>query len=1179
MHTRPLVGIVLFLSALALLSCGGGSSGGGNIPPTPTPAAADFQLVVASPGVTAQQGGAQQSQTVQVNPLNGFTGTVSVTLSGLPTGVAASPSGPFSITVTGLGAATAFQLTASRTSLPGATTVTLTGTSGTITHTVTFSLTVRQAAPFAIQVSRSSVSLAPASSATVQVSVTANPGISPQLNLNVSGAPNGSQIFISSPQGILTLTNPLTFSILATVLAQPLQNFPVMVVASDNANNTSLETVLLTVTVPPPNTTPTRSTFFRTDQSPTGMVYDQSRKLLFVSVEILNEVVVLSTVDGHEVASIPVSFPAGIDEAADGSAVYVVSPLVGGVAIIDPNLLQVIGHSSVPSSVSGLTKAVTFFQVAALSNGKVLFYPTFDVVDLTKPPFFLWDPTADTFTRFGPQNLSANVGLISRSADHSKVLAHSGVFNGGFLYDVTTDSFIGPNSAITGFPAIKPDGSQIAATLFQNSSFLLGFYDSNFNLLASLPIEEFSLTTGAPRPFYSLDGKFLYLVPDQQIGTGSPGPVATVIDTTTFAVIGVVPAFTFDATLPFGGQWITTFALDETGMVFGATFGGVGFLDMTSTTFLKEPLPGPFSVQPSLASLTSSTQAQLDGVGFSQGLPLGLFLGAPPASPQSLAATNISVQDNNFVNLSIPHGVTAGAANTTLTRSDGFFEVRPDAVSFGPTILRIDADAGSPSGGDSIKIIGYGLSRPNTQVSIGGRLATISQQAGGIPGQLFPTERILLKTPPGVAGMADVTVSTPSGSTTVAGGFQYLNTVQVHPMSGILDAIVYDKTRQRLYVTNQDHNRVEIFDLGTNTFLSPVAVGSQPTALTLTPDSNLLAVINRGDGTVSVINTATMQVTATYSALTSADKQIGCGGEVLNITSAAPHRALVDIGCTSLAFNGLFHLINLDTGSLDCTGVAGCSANGTDIVFGVGLAGLASSSDGTKIFLATTTGGGSPLPVGVLDLTANTLTSGFSADFDDAAISADGTIFAGNFAVLNASAELKGFMAYEPYADTENVSLHNVFGEKLNPSGSLLFYPQDSGVDIFDTHTGRLVRHIVLADPIPADSGGMALDETGMKMFLISNTGITIAQLFQAPLGLATVNPAAGPQGTVVVIRGSGYQNGATVTFGTTQVSATFVDSNTLHATVPALPPGAVRISVKNPDGHQYSLDDAYTVN
>ena len=107
----------------------------------------------------------------------------------------------------------------------------------------------------------------------------------------------------------------------------------------------------------------------------------------------------------------------------------------------------------------------------------------------------------------------------------------------------------------------------------------------------------------------------------------------------------------------------------------------------------------------------------------------------------------------------------------------------------------------------------------------------------------------------------------------------------------------------------------------------------------------------------------------------------------------------------------------------------------------------------------------------------------------------------------------------------------------------------------------------------------MALDEKGTKMFLISNTGVTVAQLYQVPLSLATLSPATGASGTTVTLRGCGFQSGATVFFGTVQVSATFVDSNTLKATVPTLKPGPIRVAVKNPDGHQYALDDAYTVN
>jgi DNA-binding beta-propeller fold protein YncE len=1134
--------------------------------------AADFQLVMEAPTMTAQQGGAPQLQSVQATPINGFKGTINVSVTGLPSGVTTIPSTLSPITVVTGFEGSAFQVAASLNAALTTSTITVTGTSGAISHSVTFSVGVRQAAPFSIQLSPSSVSLTPGSATTATVTVTSNANPAPQLGVNVSSPPNLLQVSAGSPGMLISPTNPGSIPIQATVLAQPLQNFPVSVIASDNANNTAFVTLLLTVTVPfVSNTTPTRSTFARTDHSPTGIVYDPLRKLVFASVEILNEVVVLSPVDGHQIASIPVNFPGNIDVAADESAVYVVSPFLGGVTIIDPNLLQVVGHSDVPSSVSGSLEQA-FSQVVALSNGKVLFTPEIGFAGFQ--PFYLWDPATNTFSKFGPSSLSIFGGLLTRSADHSKVVSFGETFGSqGFIYDVTTDTFSGPTPLLGGGAAISPDGSQIAASLSLSSPAQLVFLDRNLNQLASLPANAFF----GGRLFYSLDGKRLYIVPEGLCGCN---PVVSVIDTTTFSPLGVVPAFQFGANSIFSG-FFGPLALDETGMLFGGSFQGVGFLDLGNPTFLREPLPGVFfSMKPSLASIFAPSAAQLSG-SLAAGDTYNVFFGAPPASPQSLKASNVTFQSQNFLNLTIPAAGKAGPANATLTRTDGFFQVMPDAITYGPTILAVDGNAGPASGGSTITIIGYGLSRPNTEATIGGQPATITQQLPAILdlGRMLPIERMTVTTPAGTAGQGDVVVSTLAGSTTLPGGFHYLNSFAVHPAAGLLDAIVYDKLRQRLYISNQDHNRVEVFDLAANSFLTPLPAGNTPTALTITPDGALLAVLNQGDSTVSVIDLTAMTLKASFSLLTAADTSPGCIGEALNITAAAPHRVLADLVCTVNLFGGLFHLLNLDTGSLNCTGVAGCAANGTDINFQTGLAALASSGDGTKILLATSTGGGSALPAGILDLSANTLTTGSDIDASDAAFSSDGTVLAENFGLMDSGANRRGFTAIEAYADAGSQSFHNVFGEKLNPSGSLLFYPQDSGVDIFDTHTGRLLRHVVLPVTVPVNSGALAVDETGTKMFITTTTGIAIAQLDSAPLSIGHIDPVAGPSGTTITVRGSGFQNGATVTFGAAQAVATFIDASTLSAVAPTLAPGVVRISVKNPDGSQYSIDGAYTVN
>jgi len=153
-----------------------------------------------------------------------------------------------------------------------------------------------------------------------------------------------------------------------------------------------------------------------------------------------------------------------------------------------------------------------------------------------------------------------------------------------------------------------------------------------------------------------------------------------------------------------------------------------------------------------------------------------------------------------------------------------------------------------------------------------------------------------------------------------------------------------------------------------------------------------------------------------------------------------------------------------------------------------------------------------------------------------------------------------------------------VFGEKLNPSGSLLFMPQVSGVQVFDVHTGRLIRHISLADGLPVAVNVIALDETGTKMFLITNSGITIAQLEEAPLSLASPVITSGTPGTQIKLRGSGFQPGVSVSFADTQAATMFVDQNTLLTNVPTLSSGPVRITVSNPDGHTYSFDNAFMV-
>jgi uncharacterized protein (TIGR03437 family) len=80
-----------------------------------------------------------------------------------------------------------------------------------------------------------------------------------------------------------------------------------------------------------------------------------------------------------------------------------------------------------------------------------------------------------------------------------------------------------------------------------------------------------------------------------------------------------------------------------------------------------------------------------------------------------------------------------------------------------------------------------------------------------------------------------------------------------------LPDLVYDQTRQRLYIANYGLNRVEVYDIQGQAFLTPIKVGQLPNSLALTPDGFTLYVANSGGETISIVNPDTMQVTGTVS--------------------------------------------------------------------------------------------------------------------------------------------------------------------------------------------------------------------------------------------------------------------------------------------------------------------------
>ena len=177
-----------------------------------------FTLSDSPSSLTITQGGAAGTSTITVTDVGGFSGSVTLAASGLPSGVTASFSpNPTTSTST-------LSLTASSTATTGTATVTITGTSGSLVATTTLALTVNAAASpnFTISASPTSLSIVQGKNGTSTITITSQNSFSSATTLSATGLPSGvTAAFSTNPvtppaNGSATSTLTLTASATAT---------------------------------------------------------------------------------------------------------------------------------------------------------------------------------------------------------------------------------------------------------------------------------------------------------------------------------------------------------------------------------------------------------------------------------------------------------------------------------------------------------------------------------------------------------------------------------------------------------------------------------------------------------------------------------------------------------------------------------------------------------------------------------------------------------------------------------------------------------------------------------------------------------------------------------------------------------------------------------------------------
>ncbi|HZR29984.1 MAG TPA: hypothetical protein VFA71_14500, partial [Terriglobales bacterium] len=142
----------------------------------------------AGPGTQTITAGNGTSYTATVTPSNGFNGTVSLSVSGLPSGASCnSPS------ISGGSGSASLSCSTTISTAPGTYTLTITGTSGSLSHTATVTLVVNQPPPpdFTLSASPATQTVTAGSGTNYAITVGALNGFAANVTLTVSGLPTG----------------------------------------------------------------------------------------------------------------------------------------------------------------------------------------------------------------------------------------------------------------------------------------------------------------------------------------------------------------------------------------------------------------------------------------------------------------------------------------------------------------------------------------------------------------------------------------------------------------------------------------------------------------------------------------------------------------------------------------------------------------------------------------------------------------------------------------------------------------------------------------------------------------------------------------------------------------------------------------------------------------------------
>lgn len=1136
--------LLLALFSLPILSGCGSSGSSGSV--TPPVLAADFILSIKQANVTVGQGG-QVAIDVSLTPADGFSGSVSLS-SSLPSGlscVSSSCNGqltatqPFNMV---LGAASTTQ--------PGNYTVNITGTSGSLSHQLSFIITVFQG-DFTFALNPSTVA-AHSAGFTPVITLSKGPvGNLPSsvsyLNLQVA-LPEGFSCSYGICPSIVDMYSTTTFQFIVAPTVAP-GNYTITMTGwyQTLRHQTSVN---VTVTAPAAPKTNTSGFVSMTPDSTKpfhGVAYDKVHDLIFASLPHMNEVEVISPKTLSIIKHISVPRPASVDLSFDNSTLYVGTGTQNFFEI-DTSLLRVVKQVSLPMNVAGPnSRAIQPFSIASLADGSVMMVVGSD--SLPNDVVVLFDPSTASFTRPSlPPGLNlAFHSTVQSSPDHQQVYLLAPTL---FRYDLASHEFIGP-AVLNSTPvsiAIRPDSSGIAV-LFNNSQ--IATLDANFNTISTYTDSLYFPSS----LLYSSDGTRLYFS-GKAIGYQADTEIG-VLDSGTLALVGYLPGIQ---------PGLAFYGMDGINRMIGSGSDGIGLVDTTQVPFtLPELIPGLGSLYAGLAlSPDHPTTA-----GNATSLAVSKYFDTPLVTFNGVNAPSVAIHDPGTLNVVAPPYQGTDIADVAAYFPDGTSLYVPHGYAYHPVILYADGDATGQDGNSSINTygagsltlsgIGFDQFDHELTLTVGGRAADITSAVA--------ISTLSATVPAGTPGNADITLNTPIGSATIKGGFTYLQrSDSALPSSAVPYQIILDKQHNHLLWTDRTAQTLVVYSISAGQVVQTVNLGAEPGGLAITPDSSRVLLALYGANQIDIFDSADLSLLSQVTVPLSTRAAPGTVNTPQFVAPVTGGNAFV------LSLSGLLPSVfeyNLNTNSW---------RERTDLTpYYVGISNpvVVASSDGSTAFVAGS--------VWTAESDIFTPISWSNSNTPGAvALSADGSVLAnynGSRPVLgafyNRACILSGALAQQEFQRDE-LFYNGLWNIKLNSTGSLAFVPEKDRIRIYDVQHGNLIKTITVPEGLNQKVlDGMAFDPDGQVLYVLTNSGVTTFTFQADPLSIGEV-PISNGQLTLL---GSGFAQGATVKIDDAEISATVNDSQHIVAALPALSNVSHNITVTLPSGTSYSLDNALAAN